>query len=98
MLGTTTSDGSTANSVTSSSCGARRSAPDRRSGRGPGPGRGGPGPRPDRRSGADLRAPHEDDVTEFAVDPSEVVVPSIAGYGGQFNQHVYAKLSSPPVT
>src|SRR5436190_2757548 len=38
------------------------------------------------------------DVTEFAVDPSEVVVPSIAGYGGQFNQHVYAKLSSPPVT
>src|SRR5436190_6839538 len=38
------------------------------------------------------------EVTEFALDPSEVIVPSIAGYGGQFNQHVYAKLSSPPVT
>jgi hypothetical protein len=42
-----------------------------------------------------LRAATE--VTEFAVDASEVIVPSVAGYGGQFNQHVYAKLSSPPV-
>lgn len=38
------------------------------------------------------------EVTDFAVDPSDVIVPSLAGYGGQFNQHVYAKLSSPPVT
>jgi hypothetical protein len=33
------------------------------------------------------------EVTEFQVVPANVVVPSIAGYGGQFNQHVYAQIS-----
>jgi hypothetical protein len=33
------------------------------------------------------------DVTEFQVVPTNVVVPSVAGYGGQFNQHVYAQIS-----
>lgn len=33
------------------------------------------------------------EVTEFQVVPSTVLVPSLAGYGGQFNQHVYAALS-----
>ena len=33
------------------------------------------------------------DVTEFQVAPANVVVPSLAGYGGQFNQHVYAQVS-----
>jgi hypothetical protein len=32
-------------------------------------------------------------VTEFQVVAGNVVVPSIAGYGGQFNQHVYAQVS-----
>jgi len=34
------------------------------------------------------------EATEFALDRSRLIVPSIAGYGGQFNQHVYAKLSA----
>jgi hypothetical protein len=33
------------------------------------------------------------EVTEFQVTPARVLVPSLAGYGGQFNQHVYAKIS-----
>ena len=33
------------------------------------------------------------DVTEFQVAAANVVVPSLAGYGGQFNQHVYAQVS-----
>src|SRR5262249_39532450 len=33
------------------------------------------------------------DVTDFAVVPSSVIVPSVAGYGGQFNHHVYAAIS-----
>jgi hypothetical protein len=33
------------------------------------------------------------EVTEFQVAPRTVVVPSLAGYGGQFNQHVYAQVS-----
>jgi hypothetical protein len=33
------------------------------------------------------------DVTEFQVAAATVVVPSLAGYGGQFNQHVYAQVS-----
>ncbi len=33
------------------------------------------------------------EVTEFRVLASSVVVPSFAGYGGQFNHHVYAALS-----
>ena len=33
------------------------------------------------------------DVAEFRVRTSSVVVPSLAGYGGQFNHHVYAALS-----
>jgi hypothetical protein len=33
------------------------------------------------------------DVTEFQVTPSKTVVPSLAGYGGQFNEHVYAQIS-----
>jgi hypothetical protein len=32
-------------------------------------------------------------VTEFRFDPSEVLVPSFAGYGAQFNQNVYAAIS-----
>jgi hypothetical protein len=32
-------------------------------------------------------------VTEFRVLDSSVVVPSFAGYGGQFNHHVYAAIS-----
>jgi hypothetical protein len=37
------------------------------------------------------------EVTEFELSPQNVLVRSLAGYGAQFNQHVYAKLSSPPV-
>jgi len=33
------------------------------------------------------------DVTEFRARTSAVVVPSFAGYGGQFNHHVYSALS-----
>jgi hypothetical protein len=33
------------------------------------------------------------EVTEFQVAATNVVVPSIAGYGGQFNHHVYAQIS-----
>jgi Glycosyl hydrolase catalytic core len=33
------------------------------------------------------------DVTDFFVVPSQVIVPNFAGYGGQFNHHVYAALS-----
>jgi hypothetical protein len=33
------------------------------------------------------------DVAEFRVRPSAVLVPALAGYGGQFNHHVYAALS-----
>jgi hypothetical protein len=33
------------------------------------------------------------EVTEFQVAATNVLVPSLAGYGGQFNQHVYAKVS-----
>jgi hypothetical protein len=33
------------------------------------------------------------EVTDFVVQPSQVIVPSLAGYGGQFNHHVYAALS-----
>jgi hypothetical protein len=33
------------------------------------------------------------DVTEFQLAPKSVVVPSVAGYGAQFNQHVYAQVS-----
>jgi Glycosyl hydrolase catalytic core len=33
------------------------------------------------------------DVTEFQVVPTTVLVPSLAGYGGQFNQNVYAEIS-----
>jgi hypothetical protein len=33
------------------------------------------------------------EVTEFQVGTANVVVPSLAGYGGQFNQHVYAQVS-----
>jgi hypothetical protein len=33
------------------------------------------------------------EVTEFQVAAANVVVPSIAGYGAQFNHHVYAQIS-----
>lgn len=33
---------------------------------------------------------------EFTVLPTSVLVGSLAGYGGQLNQHVYADLSGPP--
>jgi hypothetical protein len=33
------------------------------------------------------------EVTEFQVTPARVLVPSLAGYGGQFNEHVYAQVS-----
>jgi hypothetical protein len=33
------------------------------------------------------------EVTEFQVVPGTVLVPSLAGYGGQFNQNVYAQIS-----
>ena len=33
------------------------------------------------------------EATEFQVAAANMVVPSIAGYGGQFNQHVYAQIS-----
>src|SRR6266540_2598912 len=33
------------------------------------------------------------EVTEFLVTPANVVVKSLAGYGGQFNHHVYAQIS-----
>ncbi len=32
-------------------------------------------------------------VTEFRLDPAEVLVPGLAGYGAQFNQNVYAAIS-----
>jgi hypothetical protein len=37
------------------------------------------------------------ELLQFELQPSTTLVPSIAGYGGQFNQHVYSKLSMPPV-
>jgi hypothetical protein len=33
------------------------------------------------------------EVTEFEVDPSHVLVPALAGYGGHLNHRVYAKIS-----
>src|SRR6266542_2993956 len=33
------------------------------------------------------------EVTEFLVTPANVLVQSLAGYGGQFNHHVYAQIS-----
>jgi hypothetical protein len=33
------------------------------------------------------------DVTEFQVVAGRIVVPRLEGYGGQFNQHVYAQIS-----
>ena len=33
------------------------------------------------------------ETTEFQVAPENLVVPSLAGYGGQFNNYVYAKIS-----
>jgi hypothetical protein len=33
------------------------------------------------------------EVTDFEVDESQVLVPSLAGYGGHFNHRVYAKIS-----
>ena len=38
------------------------------------------------------------ELLQFELQSSTTLVPSLAGYGGQFNQHVYAKLSMPPVT
>ena len=37
------------------------------------------------------------ELLQFELQPSTTLVSSLAGYGGQFNQHVYAKLSAPPV-
>jgi hypothetical protein len=34
------------------------------------------------------------EAVEFAVERGDVLVPDVAGYGGQFNQHVYANLSA----
>jgi len=36
------------------------------------------------------------EVTEFELATGNVLVASLAGYGGQFNQHVYADISGPP--
>ena len=36
------------------------------------------------------------DVTEHELVRSNVVVPSLGGYGAQFNQHVYAPVTNPP--
>jgi hypothetical protein len=33
------------------------------------------------------------EITDFALAPSNVLVPSFAGFGGQMNQHVYAQIS-----
>ena len=38
------------------------------------------------------------ELLQFELQPATTLVPSLAGYGGQFNQHVYSKLSMPPVT
>ena len=35
-------------------------------------------------------------VPEFTLAPDRGLVGSFAGYGGQLNQHVYAKISGPP--
>src|SRR5712691_10136235 len=36
------------------------------------------------------------DAPEFTFVPNHVLVGSFGGYGGQFNQHVYADISGPP--
>jgi hypothetical protein len=36
------------------------------------------------------------DVTELELARSRLLLPSLGGYGAQFDQHVYAKLTSPP--
>ena len=36
------------------------------------------------------------DVTELELARSRLVLPSLGGYGAQFDQHVYAKITSPP--
>jgi hypothetical protein len=33
------------------------------------------------------------EVTEFQMAPAKVIVPNLAGYGAQFNHHVYAQIS-----
>jgi hypothetical protein len=43
-------------------------------------------------AGADTEA------TEFELNRENVLVPGLSGYGMQLNQHVYSKLSMPPVT
>ncbi len=41
-------------------------------------------------------APAPPQSTEFTLAQDRVLVGSFGGYGGQFNQHVYAKISGPP--
>jgi hypothetical protein len=48
------------------------------------------------RVGAARAAVAADGAPEFTVATSSVVVGSLAGYGGQLNQHVYAGISGPP--
>ena len=36
------------------------------------------------------------DVTELELAPSRLLVPSLGGYGAQFNQHVFAQITSAP--
>jgi hypothetical protein len=36
------------------------------------------------------------DVSEFELARSRVLVPSLGGYGAQFNQHVFARITNPP--
>ena len=37
------------------------------------------------------------EVTEHELVPSRELIPSLGGYGAQFNQHVYAAITSAPV-
>ena len=45
------------------------------------------------RATADDEAQVTVEATDFAVDPTSVLVPSLAGYGAQLNQNVYAAIS-----
>ncbi len=42
------------------------------------------------------QAPSSVDAPEFTIVPSRGLVGSFAGFGGQFNQHVFADISGPP--
>ena len=54
------------------------------------------GVRPGQAQAAGDQAPPSPSAPEFTMVPSRGLVGSFAGFGGQFNQHVFADISGPP--